>query len=82
MMAKHPGYRRTILYELRSVLKPAQPAKDVAPVLILHEFETFEEVGGPVTQASIVTPLAQKVFGSVKSMISRGLQLDSMSGSR
>ncbi|KIW96792.1 uncharacterized protein Z519_02183 [Cladophialophora bantiana CBS 173.52] len=77
MMAKHPGYRRTALYQLQSVLKPAQQPQEPAPVLILHEFDTFDEVGGPITQASIVTPLATKVFGAVKSMISRGIQLES-----
>jgi hypothetical protein len=77
MMSKHPGYRRTSLYQLRSVVKPAKSGAEPASILIFHEFDNFEGLGGPITKASTETPLAKKVFGGVQSMISRALKLES-----
>ncbi|KAL2834392.1 hypothetical protein BDW59DRAFT_156324 [Aspergillus cavernicola] len=73
MMAKHPGYLRTTLYQLESV----QEGQDEIPssLMIVHEFLSFERLGSQITKDSTETVFARRVFGRVKSMKARTMKL-------
>ncbi|KAF9882912.1 hypothetical protein FE257_004893 [Aspergillus nanangensis] len=73
MMSKHAGYRRTLHYRLATV--EGSPQETPNPVLVIHEFNSFEDVGGPITWATMETPFAKKVLPRVKSMKTRTLKL-------
>lgn len=66
MMARHPGYLRTTLYQLKSV----QEGQDnvLSSLMIVHEFRHFEGPGSQITKDSIETEFAKRVFGKLRSM--------------
>ncbi|KAF9884516.1 hypothetical protein FE257_001704 [Aspergillus nanangensis] len=72
MMAKHAGYRRTLHYRIGDLDGGQLEAPD--PILVIHEFDSFEEFGGPITQATLVTEFARRVLPKVP-MKARTMQL-------
>lgn len=71
-MARHSGYRRTAIYRyLNGVLQDPSPAS----ILIIHEFDHFDGLGGPITKEAVGTEYAKKVFPTLKSMKARTLQM-------
>ncbi|KAK2601899.1 hypothetical protein QQS21_004586 [Conoideocrella luteorostrata] len=77
MTAKHPGYRRAIMYRYinTSVVYGVTPDLDPGSVMVVHEFESFDGLGGPITKAALETKYAVRMRGAIKTMKARTLKL-------
>lgn len=73
MTARHPGWRRQI--RLKPGIMEAGAPKDPAPFLVIHEFDHFDALGGPISVEATTTERAKKVFGSAKVMDIRTYKL-------
>ncbi|RYO87193.1 hypothetical protein DL766_005460 [Monosporascus sp. MC13-8B] len=77
MTAKHTGYRRAIMYRYfnTSVVYGVTPDPHPGSVIVVHEFENFDGLGGPITKAAIETEYAVKMRAVIKSIKARALRL-------
>ncbi|KAH8889986.1 hypothetical protein GQ53DRAFT_868350 [Thozetella sp. PMI_491] len=77
MMSKHVGYRRSIMYRYlnTSVVYGVTPDPNPGSVIIVHEFENFDGLGGPITKAALETQYAVKTRSAIKSFRARTVKL-------
>lgn len=77
MTAKHTGYRRATMYRYlnTSIVYGVTPDPHPGSIIVVHEFENFDGLGGPTTKAALETEYAVRMRAAIKSMKARTLQL-------
>jgi hypothetical protein len=77
MMAKHQAYRRATMYTYleTSVVYGVKPDPSPGTVIVVHEWENLDELGGPITKAALETGYATKMRGAIRSIKARALEL-------
>lgn len=77
MMAKHQAYRRATIYSYleTSVVYGVKPDPSPGTLIVVHEWENLNELGGPTTKAALETEYAIKIHGVIRSTKARALEL-------
>jgi len=65
MIARHPGYRRSVRYRA-GIMEFGSPGTKVPPYLALHEFDNIDALGGQVTKEANATEWTKKILGAAK----------------
>ncbi|KAK4504205.1 hypothetical protein PRZ48_005121 [Zasmidium cellare] len=76
LMAEHPGYQRAIMYRYLETSVVYGVDVDDRPgnrVVVIHEFASFEGLGGPLTRAALETEYALEVRRQIQSLTARAL---------
>lgn len=77
MMVRHQAYRRATMYSYleTSVVYGVEPDPSPGTVIVVHEWENLDELGGPTTQAALETEYAIKMRAAIRSIRARALEL-------
>lgn len=77
MMARHQAYRRATVYSYleTSVVYGVKPDPHPGTIIVIHEWDSLDELGGVATKAALETDYAVRMRGEIRSIKARALEL-------